>query len=289
MVNCHSLSSLPLCVAIKKLHGATLIYEPHELETETVIFTGLKQKFAKFLEKRLIKHASHVVVVSDSISGHYRRDYSLEFVSVVMNAPKIKDLDENAPSLFRDLYGIPESEYIFMYQGVLEEERGVLLLLKAFQMLPPDKHIVFMGFGILEETIRNAAKKYLNIHIHDPVLPKDVVNYTKGVDIGFALLSDNCENHRCALPNKFFHYLHAGVPVLISDLHEMGRFVEKYSCGWKTRNTAENIVEKVMMISRADIKIASAGAKKAKSDLNWERESKTLELMYDSLVGNEIG
>jgi hypothetical protein len=44
-----------------------------------------------------------------------------------------------------------------------------------------------------------------------------------------------------------------------------------------------------MMISRADIKIASAGAKKAKSDLNWERESKTLELMYDSLVGNEIG
>lgn len=288
MVNCHSLSSLPLCVVIKKLHGARLVYEPHELETETITFTGLKRSFAKLLERHLIKHASLIIVVSNSISAHYKCDYKLKSVSVVMNAPKITSTNEKSLNLLRDLYGLSKSDYLYMYQGVLEGERGVQLLLEAFQILPLDKHIVFMGFGSLEKEIKKAVMKFPNIHIHEPVSPSEVVKYTQGVDVGFSLLSDDCENHRCALPNKFFHYLHAGVPMIISDLYEMGVLVERYSCGWKTKNSVESIVEKVMMISRADIEIASEGTERGRIELSWERESKTLESIYHSLADKII-
>jgi glycosyltransferase involved in cell wall biosynthesis len=288
MVNCHSLSVLPLCVAIKLWHGAILVYEPHELETETTTFTGARRKMAKWIERCLIKHAARVIVVSDSISEHYRRDYGLADAPVIINAPEILDsTNPVANRMLRDHFAIPDDHLVFMYQGALEEERGVVQLMQAFQRVSPDKHLVFMGFGSLEGAIREAACAHSNVHLYPAVPPGEVIRYTCGADIGFALLAADCENHRCALPNKLFHYLHAGLPVIVSDLPEMGRLVSHYSCGWRVDNTPESIARCVKTIEFGAIAEARAGALRARGALHWGNEADTLEAIYRDLFSDK--
>lgn len=288
MVNCHSLSVLPLCVAIKFWHRAILVYEPHELETETATFTGAHQKLAKWVERRLIQYAALVIVVSESISRHYRQDYGLADAPVIMNVPEAVVGEDPGPNrLLRDYLAIPDGHLLFMYQGALEEERGVLQLMQAFQLLPSHKHLVFMGFGAMESAIRDAAHTYPNLHIYPAVPPGEVVHYTRAADIGIALLAADCENHRCALPNKLFHYLHAGLPVIVSDLPEMRGLVTRYACGWCVENSPESIVRCVEAIGLKAIAEARAGALRARSDLHWANEADKLETIYRDLFRNK--
>lgn len=286
MVNCHSLSVLPLCVALARMHRAILVYEPHELETETATFEGSRKKLAKAVERRLIGRARRVIVVSDSIARRYREEYGLaELPDVILNAPPRGRGAAPGSSVFRDLYAIPPDHLIFMYQGVLDAARGCGMLLEAFRAVPPDRHVVFLGFGPMQEEIAQAAQGSSNIHFHPAVPPDKVLDFTRGADVGFALLDDSCLNHRCALPNKLFHYLHAGLPVVVSDLEEMGALVDRWQCGWRSANTPQALAQRVSAVTPAQRARAAEGAEACARALNWENEAVKLVRIYDDLVG----
>ena len=141
-----------------------------------------------------------------------------------------------------------------------------------------------MGFGPLEEAIRSAALAASNIHFHPAVPPHEIEHHTKGADVGFALLSDDCLNHRCALPNKLFHYLHAGLPVIASDLEEMGALVDRYACGWRVGNDVNAIAACVSGVDPASIALRRKGALRAREELHWGHEADKLETIYRDLL-----
>ena len=126
-----------------------------------------------------------------------------------------------------------------------------------------------------------------NVHFHPPVPPDQVLHYTSGADVGFALLTDSCENHRCALPNKLFHYLHAGLPVIVSDLPEMGGLVERLRCGWRSANTVEALRDCVATIDAASRTKAIEGAIASRAQYNWDNETSKLKAIYARLLGSE--
>ena len=49
MINIHALSLLPLGYILKILYGAKLIYDTHELETETNGSKGIRKKLSKWI------------------------------------------------------------------------------------------------------------------------------------------------------------------------------------------------------------------------------------------------
>jgi len=54
---------------------------------------------------------------------------------------------------------------------------------------------------------------------------------TAAADIGLSLDRPTVDNFRFSLPNKLFDSLHAGVPVVCSDLPVAGRFVTEEGIG----------------------------------------------------------
>ena len=68
MVNVHSIALLPLGVLLKYLYKAKLVYDAHELETETSGLSGARKKLAKFMEKDMIKKCDLIFVVSENIA-----------------------------------------------------------------------------------------------------------------------------------------------------------------------------------------------------------------------------
>ena len=284
MVNCHTLSTLPISVALKWWHRAILVYEPHELETETVTSRGVRRLFAKLLERALVGQAAGVITVSESIARAYERDYKLRNVPFVVNAPVLaRTLDVPNP-VFREIFGIPAEHAIFIYQGDLSEPRGIPLLLDAFLSVPADRHLVLMGVGPLEERVRQVAKAVSNIHYHPAVPPARVLEFTRGADVGFALLTDDCLNHRYALPNKLFQYLHAGLPVVASELPEMASVVDLFGCGWKVNYDVDSIASVVASIDHVAIASRREGVTRARGEMNWDREAAKLVDFYNRLL-----
>lgn len=61
MINIHAISLLPFGVLLKYLYKATLVYDTHELETETGDYSPMRKKLVKFMEKTFIKRGCDLI------------------------------------------------------------------------------------------------------------------------------------------------------------------------------------------------------------------------------------
>jgi glycosyltransferase involved in cell wall biosynthesis len=238
-INCHSILVLPVGVLLKKM-GVTdfLIYDTHELETETVGLSGLNKSVFKFLEKKLIKHCDKVICVCQPIADWYKKEYKLSTVHVIQNMPYNNNLAFTKSQILKTKLNIPLEDILFIYQGGLMPGRGIETLLNVFSRSNSNRHIVFMGYGELVDQILTFCNKYSNIHFHEAVPMHEILNYTSSADIGiFYLPGKLCLSYELSLPNKFGEYILAGIPIVISDnLTYLKSIIDQNNLGWNVED-----------------------------------------------------
>lgn len=281
-VSAHSLAVLPLCVALAAITGAKLVYDTHELETETSGYRGLRQKLGKLVERMLIGRADHVFVVSDSIGEWYAREYGIRTPTTIRNIPQFEASKNGTIPPEMASLPIPGNSIRFIYQGGFIAGRGIERLLETFAA-SPRMHLILMGSGPLTPLVRKAAQEHANVHLLPPVPPSQVLNYTRGADIGICLTDNSCLSHYYSLPNKVFEYLHAGLPVIVNPLFEQEKLVSAHRCGWVAPEKIEEIRVLLERIDRPTLDAARAGAAAARSVLTWENERVALQNAYREL------
>lgn len=274
-VNCHSLSVLFAGVLFKKFSDSILIYDAHELETERAGLRGFKQKLAKWLERRLIKYTDYIIVVSESIAEWYKKEYSIRDVIVMRNIPDSRNFKIEKNTILKDKFSIADNELIFIYQGILNKGRGVEILLNAFSKTVPGKHLVMMGYGALENMVKEYERRFSNIHFQPAVKPFEIMKYTMGCDVGISLIENIGLSYYYSLPNKFFEYILSGVPVIASDFPDMSSVVKKYNCGWLTEVNSDCFCSLLAQIDLKDIQAKRENCLKIDS-LSWKNEEKEL-------------
>lgn len=229
-ITVHRLALLPLGVLVSVICRAKLIYDCHELETETFGLTRARQRLARMVENRLIRRADLVFAVSESIAEWYRRRYGLRNVYTVMNCPPYSTPQQSA--LLHERLGIPRHKKIVLYQGALFAGRGIEALLEAFRRKDDGTHVfVAMGYGPLQKLIQSYAERSANIYHHEAVAPDVLLGFTASASVGLAYIDNPSLNDRYCLPNKLFEYVMAGVPVIVNNAPEMRRFVEDQGVG----------------------------------------------------------
>lgn len=273
LIHAHSLKSLPAAVVLKFLTGAGLIYDAHELETERNGLAGTMQWVSRWIELLLIGFADGTMVVSDTIAEHYRTRYQGVKPVVVRNIPKPFG-ESLAPVSLREKLGLKTKDCLFLYLGGLVPGRGVEALLDTFSKLRSNHHLVFMGGGVLEERVLVSVSSSNRIHWVPPVTPAEVLAYAKGADVGLCFIEDICLSYRYSLPNKFFEYLLAGLPVAVYDLPEQKKIVEKYDCGWVLQKKASALSIFFEGLKVEEISAKKTGVVKAVKNLDWSNEER---------------
>ena len=271
IIHAHSLKALPVAVLAKFILNSTLVYDAHELETESNGLKGKLQIFCKVIERFLIKFTDEVITVSESIADYYKVQYSSTNPIVVRNIPRLPPQNVHRSNL-RKKFKIHNNDLLFLYLGGFVYGRGIDLILNSFSSDLDKVHLAFIGSGILENKIRSVARLHSNVHLHEPVPSDQVITHAREADIGLCLIEDLCLSYRFSLPNKLFEYLLAGVPVILNDLPEQRKFVERYDCGWILSNPQSELGDFLKNLSLKEISDKKRGVDKARCELNWDTE-----------------
>lgn len=282
VIHCHSLLPLLLACVLKATTGARLVYDAHELETETSGLRGLRKHLARWLERKLIRRVDATLVVSPSIQNWYETTYPGLRVELVRNVPYSPP--ELRPYPWKQELGIPDSSVLFLYLGGLVEGRGIHTMLGAFARPGCKQHILFLGSGSLSTEIQRVAASTPNIHFHASVPMDQVIHRAAGADVGICLTEDTCLSHRYSLPNKLFETLQAGLPVITADLPDQTALLSGHNAGWTCAVDADALHARITGISNQDVEDRRAGVQALKTQLSWPAEATKLVSLYEDLL-----
>lgn len=227
VVAAHNVWALPMCFLLARATGALLFYNAHELETETLTMTGLKQRAARLIESRLIRRCRLVSVVNEPIARWYSSTYDIPEPVVVGNVPVVVEAETG----FRKRLGIGEDEMMYVHTGHLAIGRNIPLILDAFS--GSEHHVVFLGDGHYREAVVEAGRRHPNIHWAEPVEPDLLVAHVADADAALCLIEvGDSLSLRLSSPNKLSEGLAAGVPVLCSDLPHARGLLGEHAERW---------------------------------------------------------
>jgi len=208
-----------------------LIFDAHEYfpGLELIINSYLRRKIWLWFEKKMSKYISVLMTVSEPILTKYELLYpAIKNKVLIRNIPKVQG-EKQLPD---DLILKVESPVI-LFHGVFLPSRGIENLIQAMEYL--DQEILLLvGDGILRDDLKllvdkkNLQKKVI---FKAPIPHHDLISFARQATIGTSLLLPVSENHIYAMPNKFFEYIQAGLPVVVSEHTTLAEYVSQYKIG----------------------------------------------------------
>jgi len=283
----HNAALLPIGVLAGRMVNSKIVYEPHELESEQPGMSRLVSTFIRNIEKLFINRCHSVVSVSAPIAKFYSRNFGLaaERLFVVTNQPENPYYGSEYPrtNTFRELYKIPEEAILFLYQGGLNESRGIQDYLDTFSLIGSEYHIVFMGYGEMEEEVRRYAEMYANIHFKEAVPVAEILKFTSSADVGLIVIPDPemSTSYRLSLPNKFFEYAICGLYICVSDnLELMSRIVIAEELGSVIGSEKEDLKLWILSTKKEMLKELSEKSKFFRRSAGWQREEEKYNIIY---------
>lgn len=229
----HDLNTLYVGHICKQRTGAKLVYDSHELATERNRMGRSWKAWATWNERKWLPSADALIVASPSWINHLRVKHGSipEISETVINVPEVNEAIEP-----RDLHAklsLPAHAPIMVYQGSIQENRGIEPAIEAVQQLD-GVVLVIIGYGYHRPTLEEMVRKRKltdQVYFFGPVPNRELLEYTASADIGLCNIVNSSLSYHTSLPNKLFEYIAAGVPVIGSDSPEIGRIVKETGVG----------------------------------------------------------
>ena len=232
LIVANDLDTLPACRLMALFNGARLVFDSHEYFTEVpeLVQRPVIRGIWKAIESLLVPGVDLMITVNESIAKTYRERYHRE-VHVVRNIPMQRDL---GPLPTRSELGLPFEKFILVMQGAgINVQRGAEEAVLAMKELDKALRLLLGGGDAWPARGRMVPEHGEGDRVR--LLPKmpyeQMMRYTRNADLGLTLDKDTNLNYRYSLPNKVFDYLHAGIPVLATDLPEVAAIVREHDAG----------------------------------------------------------
>jgi glycogen(starch) synthase len=282
VVHAHDYNTLELAAAIADRTGAALVYDAHELWVGRARVgrpEPLRRRRTAAREDILLARADLVLTVSEGIAERLRSRGARQVVVVRNSFPSRPG---RTP--------LPQRPTGLVYAGRIGPGRDLEVLAAAAPELAM--------LGVRPVVVGPADADYLarfTPHAGDvdlrpaPLALDEVDEAYRAAGIAVVTLDASCENHRLALPNKVFHAVRAGVPVVAADLPELARVVTERGLGATYRpgdpvSLAAAVADVICRYPQVLAAVADAAP-----ELSWERDGGLLVCAYAELPARRPG
>lgn len=226
VVTARSAWDLPASWAAARAVGAALVYEPHELEHGRSGMGPIRSRLVRVLEWVFARRAGACIAVGYRIAEVYAANLGIPCFTVLNVPPPQQPV---AVVGLRQRAGIAASDRLIAYVGALVDGRGLFDLAEAVRTQGSHWRLVAMGPGPIATRLSEALGD--RGRVLEALPPREVVGAIADADLSAVLIEPICESYRLSMPNKLFESLRAGVPVIASDLPELGEFVRRHGVG----------------------------------------------------------
>lgn len=275
---------------ISKIKNIPLVYDTHEIfcEVPELQNNATKKAIWKKLERYLFPKLNYVFTVNESIAKIYQNEYHIP-IKVVRNVPMLFNSISNK-EVSKEALGIPTDKKIIILQGAgINIDRGAEEALQAMQFID-NAVLLIIGSGDVISILKTMVQD-LNLNQKVKFIGKvpfeTLIQYTHYADLGLTLDKATNVNYKYSLPNKLFDYIHAGVPVLASDLVELKNIITHYNVGVCIKShDVKHIADKIknMLSDESQCIIWKDNAKIAAQQLNWDIEKEQLIAVYKQFL-----
>ncbi|MBC2174997.1 glycosyltransferase family 4 protein [Listeria booriae] len=211
----------------KWIRKRKVIFDSHEVD---ISHTHDDSVMYPLVESFLMRYTDACIYENDTRARLIEKLYHF-FPNVVYNYPCLPTHMDVIN--LHDTLHLPEDELILLYQGSLQEGRGLDILLDAIPHIKRGT-IVFAGEGpmkpvLIEETMRRKLSH--RVRFLPEVAAEQRLAYTSNAYMGFQLLHDTYFTHYSATPNELFEYIMAGVPIVACDFPEIRKVLKNDEIG----------------------------------------------------------
>ena len=207
--------------------GVPHAHDCHELYLESTSLRPIERRLLAPIERRYMRRTDAIVIVNESIRAEYASRYAVDG-TVIRNCAE-QDNIQPGQDLY-ELTGASPDAQLVLYQGGFSVGRGLDVVINAVTVFPKRAHLVMMGYGPMEEELRELAETIGvadRVTFVEAVPPEQLLSTTATATLGLVPYQPVSANNRLALPNKIFEYTTVGLPVVVSNIPELARVAKE--------------------------------------------------------------
>jgi glycosyltransferase involved in cell wall biosynthesis len=300
ILHAHDLSgALPALATLREHPRAALLYDSHEVFLESGRWAKspafIRRILANRFEQPALRRAAALIAVNPQVIEELGKRYEIpERQVVTYNCPPAWNPEPRGTEL-RAAIGVDAAAQVVLYHGGFSAHRGLEELLEAKRdPRLANAHLVFLGYGPLEATLRAAATDPAyggRVHVLKVVAPEVLDRWVSGADVGMCTVLPSTLNHRISTPNKLFESISAGVPVVGSDFATMRDILLGDPdaplgavCDPTNAHDVATAIHAILSMSASDRAALRARCiRAAAARWNWEVQATRLTELYRSL------
>ena len=264
---------------IAKIKKIKRVYDAHELfcEMKEIATRPAIYKTWKKIERYTVPKFSAGYTVNQPIADEFKKMYGVKY-EVIRNI-----------ALLRDLTPVVKKEKFILYQGAVNEGRSFETLIPAMKAV--NCQLIICGDGnFMQQAKQLVADNNLQhkVIFKGKVQPDDLRAITRQAYIGVTLFDDAGLSNYYSLANRFFDYLHAGIPQLCVNYPVYKEINDKYHIAVLADDTSEKNLATLLnnlLVNEFEYNELQQNCLKARQELNWQKEEKKLLQFYKNLFG----
>jgi len=262
---------------ISRLKKTKRVYDAHELfcEMKEIVTRPGIYRIWKKIERYTVPKFVHGYTVNEPIAGEFNNMYGVQY-EVIRNIALMKDIPVT-----------DKKDRFILYQGAVNEGRCFETLIPAFKNI--NSKLVICGDG----NFMQQAKQLVNAHdLQDKVFfkgnipPGELAAITQQAYIGITLFEKNGLSNYYSLANRFFDYLHAGIPQLCVDYPVYAAINSQLPVALLVDDTgSENLSQQLnnLLANEVLYRELQQNCLIVRKNLNWQQEEKKLISFYADL------
>ncbi|GAK03675.1 probable glycosyltransferase [Geomicrobium sp. JCM 19037] len=281
LYHAHEMESLHAAVFMKRaVSDARLVFDSHELFVDHRSLTSIRRREQKEAWLRqMLEETDAIITVSPSIAEYYKNLSFKGPVEVIVNSPPFTSFVHKKKTSHRTIG----------YVGMVTKDKG------NWQKLVDIAEQSEYSIKIIGGAPRHETELLVPDHLHDRIEMTGWVDYDhipselEDVDIGWIdMNTKRSMNRYFSLPNKFFSFLDAGVPVIVNDCLEMRKVIEKERCGIvipMENPAATDYANGMLSVSDDQLQRMGENARRyMQREMSWDHMERRLLALYETLL-----